>query len=209
MVSEKLNVRIKFKKTGKLKFISHLDLNRTVTTALVRAKIPAEYSDGFNPRPKITFALPLPIGTESVCEFLDIKLVRTMGFEMMKLDFNAAVTEELEAEDIYEPETKLNEIGFSEYAMAFENGADIKKIEAGSPLLITKKSKQGEKTVDIRPLIKRYEYDAECKRLNILLSAEENRYVSPEHAAKELCAGGGYTIIRTNIYMRDGITVFR
>ena len=67
-------IRIKFTKTGALQFISHLDLNRTMKTVMIRAKIPIHYSEGFNPHPKMVFALPLSIGAESVCELLDIKI---------------------------------------------------------------------------------------------------------------------------------------
>ena len=54
------NIRIKFKKTGRLKYISHLDLCRTMQPAMIRAKIPLWYTEGFNPHPKMVFAQPLP-----------------------------------------------------------------------------------------------------------------------------------------------------
>ena len=66
-------VRLKFRKVGSLQYISHLDLLRTMQTALRRAKVMMIYSEGFNPHMKITFALPLSIGTESVCEYMDIR----------------------------------------------------------------------------------------------------------------------------------------
>ena len=72
-------IRIKFTKVGSLQFISHLDLNRTMTTVMIRAKIPIYYSEGFNPHPKMVFALPLSIGAESVCELLDIKIVEDIS----------------------------------------------------------------------------------------------------------------------------------
>ena len=52
-------IRAKFYKVGSLQFISHLDLMRTMTRNMVRAGIPAWYSQGFNPRLKLTFSLPL------------------------------------------------------------------------------------------------------------------------------------------------------
>ena len=70
-----MQIRAKFYKIGMLQYISHLDLMRTMTRTLTRAGIPAWYSQGFNPRLKITFSLPLSIGTQSECEFFDIKLV--------------------------------------------------------------------------------------------------------------------------------------
>ena len=72
MVQQK-TLRVKFEKTGKLQYISHLDLLRTMQTALRRAKVNMIYTEGFNPHMRIAFALPLSIGIESVCEYMDIR----------------------------------------------------------------------------------------------------------------------------------------
>ena len=73
------NIRIKFLKTGSLQYISHLDLHRLINRALVRAGIPIWYTKGFNPHAKMVFALPLPVGVESVCEYLDVKIDKEIG----------------------------------------------------------------------------------------------------------------------------------
>ncbi len=67
--NEKLFIRLKFKKTGNLQYISHLDLVRTMHKVIVRADLPLWYTEGFNPKPKMIFAAPLSIGTESLSEF--------------------------------------------------------------------------------------------------------------------------------------------
>ena len=64
--------RVKFSKTGMAKYISHLDLLRCFTRAIMRSGLPVEYSQGFNPHQKMTFALPLPVGVTSECEYVDI-----------------------------------------------------------------------------------------------------------------------------------------
>ena len=69
-----ITLRVKFCKVGNLQYISHLDLVRTMMKIIVRANLPLWYTEGFNPKPKLTFATPLSIGTESVCEFMDIRL---------------------------------------------------------------------------------------------------------------------------------------
>ena len=53
--NSKITVRIKFKKLGKLQYISHLDMVRTMNKIIVRAKLPLYYTEGFNPKPKMTF----------------------------------------------------------------------------------------------------------------------------------------------------------
>ena len=67
-------LRFKFIKRGSLQYISHLDLVRTMHKVIVRAKLPLWYTEGFNPKPKMIFAAPLSIGTESECEFMDLRM---------------------------------------------------------------------------------------------------------------------------------------
>ena len=67
-------IRFRFKKMGSLQYVSHLDLVRTMHKIVVRSRLPLKYTEGFNPKPKMVFAAPLSIGTESLCEFLDLRL---------------------------------------------------------------------------------------------------------------------------------------
>ena len=67
-------VRVWFKKMGMSRFVSHLDLMRAMTRALRRADVPLWYTEGFNPHPYITFALPLSLGMESLCESMDMRI---------------------------------------------------------------------------------------------------------------------------------------
>ena len=68
------DVRVFFKKTGRMKFISHLDLQRFMIRMIRRSGIPVWYSEGFNPHPYITFALPLSLGFESTYDVMDMRL---------------------------------------------------------------------------------------------------------------------------------------
>ena len=68
-------VRLRFSKTGRLKYISHLDINRAMSRAFKRAEIPLWYTEGFNPHPYMSFSLPLSLGVESLCESVDIRLI--------------------------------------------------------------------------------------------------------------------------------------
>ena len=65
-------VRITFSKGAALKYISHLDLLRVWERLLRRAALPVSYSQGFNPHPKITIAMPLPVGCTGEREVLDV-----------------------------------------------------------------------------------------------------------------------------------------
>ena len=71
-------VRIRFGKDGPLRFVGHLDLSKTWERVLRRAVIPLEYSQGFNPRPRMQFAAALPVGATSESEYLDIWLTERL-----------------------------------------------------------------------------------------------------------------------------------
>jgi len=67
-------LRIKYVKENNMKFLSHLELIKTMERAFRRMKLKMKFSQGFNPKPKISYAAPLPVGVESECDFLDVEL---------------------------------------------------------------------------------------------------------------------------------------
>ena len=71
-------IRFVFRKEGAARYISHLDLARTLERALLRAKIPMAYTQGFNPRPRMQFASALALGITSAAEIADVLLQETM-----------------------------------------------------------------------------------------------------------------------------------
>jgi len=74
-----VKVRFRFTKQGKVRWTSHRDVARMWERALRRAAVPVAYSEGFSPRPKISFGLALPTGAESVAEYLDVELGDSAG----------------------------------------------------------------------------------------------------------------------------------
>jgi radical SAM-linked protein len=67
-----VKVRVRFTKQGKVRFTSHRDIARVWERVLRRADVPVAYSEGFSPRPKVSFGLALPTGGESLAEYLDV-----------------------------------------------------------------------------------------------------------------------------------------
>lgn len=186
-----ITVRIKFVKVGNLQYISHLDLQRTFNRILVRSGLPVWYTKGFNPHAKLVFSTPLSVGTQSVCEFLDLRLDRDMSCEDVKNMLNAELTDEMYVTEVYIPETKFSDIAFCEYEYEiFTGGASavlaeqISALFGTSPLNMVKKTKSGEREIDIIPLIKslKAEYDAECGviRMLAILSAATENFLNPE-----------------------------
>ena len=222
-----LPIRAKFYKVGMLQYISHLDLVRTMTRILVRSGIPAWYSQGFNPRLKLTFAMPLSIGTQSECEFFDIRLTAPMSADEVKSRINRALTDELQVTEVYLSDLKFSEIAWAEYEIKMTSpaiSADTARDLTGlytNPLIVTKHTKTGDKEVDIFPNIslRSCHYEDSSLTLRVLLSADSANYLNPEYlmtAAKEklgLCFDDPfhefYTIVRKEVYLADKTTVFR
>jgi len=219
-----VTVRLKFRKTGSLQYISHLDLQRTFNRVIVRSCIPVWYTKGFNPHAKLVFSTPLSVGTQSVCEYLDIRIDRDMSCEEIKDRLNAELTEELCIVDAYIPKSDFSEIGYAAYdfeihtANASEQLADqINKTLSTSPLTLVKRTKSGEKEIDIIPLIRTAEtcFDGEggSVRIKAVLSASSTDFLNPEMIITALKAKCGilsddvseewYSIVRTAIFKKD------
>ncbi len=198
-------VRVKFTKVGSLQFISHLDLNRTMKTVLVRAKIPIRYTEGFNPHPKMAFALPLSIGAESVCELLDFKIDEPLSFEEIRNRMNEALPPEMRVLEVYEPTTKFTDIAYAEYALESASPFSTEPLERDR-LVVTKRTKSGEKEVDIKPLIGFWEKTG--NRLTCRLCADSTRFLNPEALASALSLSD-YTVMRKRLLLSDCETEFR
>ena len=222
-----INVRLKFRKVGRLQYISHLDLQRTFMRVITRACIPAWYTKGFNPHAKLVFSTPLSVGSESECEFLDIRIDRFMPLETIRERLNAELTEELYISEAYMPTSDFSEIAWSDYdirictADADENTADsIKAALSNSPLTVIKKTKSGEKEIDIVPLIKSAEVGIEDGVIFIktTLNASVDEFLKPElviTGLKQKCgilcgdpSKEWYTIMRTALRKAD-FTLFK
>ena len=95
--------RLTYSKKGRAKFISHLDLMRTMQRAFKRAKLPVWYTQGFNPHPYIMFPLALALGTESEIEPMDIALLEEYSFDELKDRLNDVLPEGLKIMAVAEP----------------------------------------------------------------------------------------------------------
>ena len=69
-----MRLRVRFTKLGKVRYTSHRDVARIWERAIRRVGLPVVYTEGFSPRPKVSFGLALPTGYESVGEYLDISV---------------------------------------------------------------------------------------------------------------------------------------
>ena len=217
----KLFLRFRFKKQGSLQYISHLDLVRTMHKVIVRAKLPLWYTEGFNPKPKMIFAAPLSIGTESVCEFMDIRMNEYIDPAEAMARINANMTTEMQITEAYYPESKFTDLKWMSYRMTI-NTANISddladqcnSLFASDNIEVPKKN--SDQTMNIKPLIK----SAKAERvensliINTILSADPSAFLNPEYVIKALREKCGilsspdltsesYEILRLNAFRED------
>ena len=197
LLESPITVRIKFSKTGNLQFVSHLDLQKTFHRVLVRANIPMWYTKGFNPHAKLVFGLPLPVGTESVCEMADLKIERKISLEDIQNQLNEQLTDEMYVIDAYYPTTKFADIYYADYTITLKSSQinENSALKATSlfmlPIMMMKKSKSGEKEVDITTYIKKIQFDSTDGYLTAraILCAGSSQNLNPEYIVTALKNG--------------------
>lgn len=187
--------RMLFAKTGRAVYISHLDLMRTITRAFLRAECRLKYSEGFNPHPNISIALPLSVGCESVCEIMDFKMLEDMPCEEIKSRISDQFPEGIEVIDVYEMQRKVKEIKWLRISGVFEYderdaaqmAEKLNEFYAAESIVITKKTKRGIGESDIRPAIKEISFESSGTDviLNAVISAQEPT-LNPELIADAL-----------------------
>lgn len=198
-------VRFAFAKTGVLQYISHLDLQRTMAHAIIRAKIPVWYTEGYNPKPRLQFSTPLSIGTESQYELMDLRIVLPSedspmpDLSAMRDALNATLPDELTVFDCYEPSTKFADIEFSSYTVRMEEEEldeakleECRRVLASSPLVVLKRTKSGEKDTDISPMIRELSLKGEgtAIKLSMVLTASSASFLNPEYVVTALLSAG-------------------
>lgn len=222
MLSQPQKIRVKFSKTGSLKFISHLDLNRTVKSAFLRSKLPIWYTQGFNPHPKTVFSVPLSVGTASLCEFMDFRITDDVSGKVICDTLNSVFPDGLRAIEAYEPKTKFHEIGWADYEIRIEIADAASKIAdvenaLKEPIVIEKTTKIGTRTVDVSEFVKMLSVTEDQGELvvSVRLCCDTMNFVSPKYVIDFLTQKTGipgekddYSICRTAVYFPDGVTPF-
>ena len=159
-------LRLLFEKSGNAVWISHLDLMRLFQRAFKRAGLPLTHTQGFNPRPSVSIALPLSVGVESVCELLDFALDgENVPCEKICKRLNSTLVPGVSVRDVYDTGRKLKELAFLDCAVTLEydNGIpsgtqeSLQKLFSSDSLVVPKKGKNGIQDQDIIPLIKHLE----------------------------------------------------
>ena len=215
-------IRVLFSKTGALMYTAHLDLVRTVTKAIKRARIPVRYSEGFNPHPRLSFATAMSIGLESHYELMDIRIDKNVDLDAAREALRQSLTEECFVHEVYFPETKFTDILYSSYHMEIlTDGASEALAKTcddalkSGEIIVFKRSKSGDKDTDISPYVKDISVAFRDGAIHIdaVLNADNATFLNPEYLITFLKSRVGilsgdpmkerYSVCRTGLYTAD------
>ena len=155
--------RALFEKTGNAIFISHLDLMRLFQRAFKRAGLHLTHTQGFNPRPSVSIALPLSVGVESLCELLDFDLDGdAVSNEEICTRLNASLVEGVRVLKVYDDGSKIKHLALLRCVVTMEYDAGVPEAAAeriaelfsGGEITVEKKSKNGITEQNIIPMIR-------------------------------------------------------
>lgn len=218
--------RMRFAKEGRAKYISHLDLMHTMQRTMARCQMPLWFTEGFNQHAYVSVALPLSTGYSGEYEFLDFNLLSENVPINAVEALNAVFPEGLRAIEIYplaDGGMQLRDIAWSKYRItwSFADGVpadfaeNVNKLFAQPTVEIVKRSKRGEKTVNMRELMNGFaltEQDGQV--IAEVVTAAGNNNMSPEYLTRAIAQYLPQYEILSAVYHRlcvynDKMQVFR
>lgn len=223
-----MKIRIKFSKQGNMKFIGHLDIMRYFQKAIRRADVNIRYSEGFSPHQIMSFAAPLGVGLTGSGEYLDIDVLSTDSSKEMIRRLNDTMVEGMEILSYKRlPDDAANAMSLvaaCDYTITlrddYDNGLSCTDeeffanlmlfIESGN-LEVVKKTKKGEKLMDLKPLIYEKRLTADGKGIFLKLSSGSLANMKPELLLEAYCKSlgkeypaFGFCINREEVYADRG-----
>lgn len=184
-------VRLRFSKTDRCKYISHLDINRCMSRALTRAKIPLWYTEGFNPHPYMSFSLPLSLGIESFVESMDIRIIGNITNDEIKKKMNEMLPDGIRILEVYDDFRQDKDIAYSDYVFRIQfkdNETALQKINNvlnSDEIIAERKVKKGKRKIfketNLKPLIQKFNSSirGEDIILNLRLMAGIEKNLNP------------------------------
>ena len=159
-----MNIRMKFKKHGCMKFIGHLDIMRYFQKAIRRADIDIAYSEGFSPHMIMSFAAPLGVGLTSEGEYVDLQVNSCASSKAAVDALNSVMVDGMEVVSFkLLPENVKNamsSVAAADYFVKWREGYAPENWEEKfnvflqkEEMLIVKKTKRSEAEVDLKPML--------------------------------------------------------
>jgi len=186
-----LKIRIKFRKQGSMKFVGHLDMMRYFQKAMRRADVKIRYSEGFSPHQIMSFAAPLGVGITSNGEYLDIE-ANEDDLKSMTDRLNQVMVEGIEVLSCRKlqdsSKNAMSIVCAADYTLEFREGYQPKDLDeffeklldfyAQEQIVITKKTKKGQKEMDLKPLIYQLRRNGEGIFMQVSTGSTDN--IKPE-----------------------------
>jgi radical SAM-linked protein len=168
-------VRVRYDKTGKLRFISAIDLGRIWERSLRRSRLPIAYSEGFSPHPKVSFTDALPLGYASTGEYAELTFAGPIPLQPAIIALNAAFPDGIAvraAVAVGDGDPKLAKwLLASCWDMHYPPGtvleAAVTAVEQAAALPVLRERKGEPVTVDLRPAIHQICADRACVRVTL------------------------------------------
>ena len=194
-----MRAMIRFGKQPRLRFISHLDLQRFFQRAVNRTGLPIAWSQGFNPHPVMSFGSALALGWTSEYEVIDIKLSAPMGRKRTEDAVRAALPEDLPVLEVRMVEDRhpapMAQVCMSDYRVTLSGEgtdavlAQIPAFLAAENVPAVKKTKSGEREINARPLVVSIEPEENGFVTRLMLTEQQS--LKPDMLVKLLADGAG------------------
>ncbi len=183
-----MRAMIRFGKQPRLRFISHLDLQRFFQRAVNRTGLPIAWSQGFNPHPVMSFGSALALGWTSEYEIIDIKLSAPMGRKRTEDAIRAALPEDLPVIEVRMVDDRhaapMALVKMADYRVTLEGESapavleQIPAFMARECVTAMKKTKSGEKEINARPMV--IELTSDETGFNARLMLTERESIKPD-----------------------------
>lgn len=213
---------VRFERLEEIKYISQLDMLRTIHRALRRADIPVAYSEGFNPQPKVSFGFALSVGMVSHGEYMDIQLKDDIPEKLFVEKMNDVLPKGMCFTDAVAVNGILPKIGrlidCAEFETTFltENEEkllnEINAFFSQTQIIIERHSKKGTSFVDVKPWIYKFEALAEkgSVKMTTVQALSEQMSIRIDDVIAAIINGTaepirGYIAVKKDTLLRDGV----
>lgn len=205
-----MRAMIRFGKQPRLRFISHLDLQRFFQRALNRTGLPIAWTQGFNPHPILSFGSALALGWTSEYEILDVKLSAPMGRRRTEDAMRAALPVDIPVLEVRMVDDRhpapMAMVRASDYEITLSGETAAATLDAAEEFLrresvmAVRKTKSGEREVDIRPMALLLEREGDVLSARLMLTEKDT--LKPDLLVRALAEIAGAEVPEMRIHRR-------
>jgi len=167
--------RVYYRRRDDSRWYSHLEIMQLIFRSVRRAGLPIHHSRGFNPTPRISFSDALPVGTESEIEYFDMELAEPLPESSQVLEsLNRGLPPGMEVKDVIPAPARRPGSAAVSYLITLrrplrdEQLQNIERFIRSESCIMVRKRKNRVREIDIRPLVRSMEADADTIRLTVI-----------------------------------------